>query len=241
MKLAIMQPYFFPYLGYFDLIYNVDLFLVFDTVQFTKRGWIARNRILHPGKSAWQYILAPIDQASFHRSDQTPILDVQIATDMDWKGHLLGQLAHYRNKAPRAHETIDFVHGCLGSDEASISRLDVELLHRCALLMNMDFNYRYCSALDIELEAAAGPEGRILDLCEFLGATDYVNLPGGVHLYDEQHFKHRNIKLTFRHLPTFQYDTGAYEFVPNLSIVDALMWNEPAAIKGYLDAHREAG
>ena len=66
-------------------------------------------------------------------------------------------------------------------------------------------------------------------------------MPGGVHLYDPQHFQKRNIKLTFRHLPTFQYSTGEYEFVPNLSIIDALMWNEPSAIKDYLDAHRAMG
>ena len=233
-----MQPYFFPYLGYFDLIHNVDLFLVFDTVQFTKRGWIARNRILHPGKSAWQYILVPIDQDSFHRADQTPILDVRIATQLDWKAHLLGQLAHYRNKAPRAAETIDFVHACLGSEESTISRLNVQLLQRCASLLNMDFHYRYCSELDIRQDAAIGAEDRILNLCEFLGATEYVNLPGGVHLYHAQHFEERNITLTFRQLPTFEYNTGAYEFVPNLSIIDTLMWSEPAAIKGYLDQHR---
>src|ERR1700690_3139616 len=112
MKLGIMQPYFFPYLGYFHLLHNVDLFIVYDNVQFIKQGWINRNRILHPDRSGWQYFYAPVDRASFHSSFQTPILDVRISDSKPWKQHILGQLDHYKKAARFANETIDFVKGC---------------------------------------------------------------------------------------------------------------------------------
>jgi hypothetical protein len=238
MRLAIMQPYFFPYLGYFDLMHNVDLFVIYDTVQFIKQGWIARNRILHPGKSGWQYVSASLDRSSFHESYRTPIMDVRVTDSRPWKVHLIGQLAHYEKNAPHAEETIEFAKACLSTSEPSISRLDVGILARCAKLMGIDFAYRYCSDLEIQLDPTHEAEDRVIDLCTFLGATEYVNLPGGVMLYNADQFKNRNIKLNFRSLPTFEYRTGSYAFVPNLSILDLLMWNRPEMIRAYLDKYQ---
>jgi hypothetical protein len=237
-----MQPYFFPYLGYFDLLNNVDLFIIYDTVQFIKRGWINRNRILHPNKTDWQYITIPIDGRSFSRSLKTPILDIKISNNLNpWKKHLLGQLVHYKNKAPRAQETISFVEGSLAVNEITISRLNIFILEQCTKLLNINFEYRFCSELGIELNIAHSAEDRILDLCEFLGTNEYINLPGGVALYHPDKFKYRNIKLTFRNLPALVYQTEPYVFEPNLSIIDLLMWNKPEVIKKYLDENRNTG
>ena len=241
MKIAIMQPYFFPYLGYFDLIYNVDLFVIYDIVQYIKQGWINRNRILHPNRSGWQYISAPVNKASFHSSYQTPILDVEVSRSKSWEQHIIGQLAHYKKTAPRARETTDFVESCLTSKEVSISRLNVHILEQCAKLLKIDLEYRFCSNLDFEPDMEQDAEERILALCKFLGATEYVNLPGGVNLYHPEAFARRNIKLTFRELPTFTYNTMPYTFKPNLSIVDILMWNTPANIKKHLDQYQGKG
>jgi hypothetical protein len=238
MKLAIMQPYFFPYLGYFDLLHNVDLFIFYDTVQFIKQGWINRNRILHPNKTGWHYISVPLDRASFHSSYRTPIRDVNVLNAKPWKPHILGQLQHYEKAAPFADETISFVRECLDGEEASISRLDVQILEKCTKLLKIDFQHHFCSELDIDLDAASNPEDRILDICEYLGAREYVNLPGGVDLYHREAFDSRNIRLTFRNLPTFVYPTTPYVFEPNLSVIDLLMWNQPEAIKKYLDEYR---
>jgi hypothetical protein len=240
MKLAIMQPYFFPYLGYFDLLYNVDLFIIYDNVQFIKQGWITRNRILHPSKSGWQYITIPVSRSSFHSSFQTPILDVEVADTKPWRPHILGQLAHYEKNAPHAAQTTAFVGECLATNDRAVSRLDVNILRQCASLIDIDFNYQYCSELALELDTKRKAEDRLLDLCDFLGATEYVNLPGGRDLYDPENFRRRNIKLTFRNLPTLIYETGPYAFEANLSIIDLLMWNRPQAIKEYLDKHRDA-
>ncbi len=241
MKLCIMQPYFFPYLGYFHLLHNVDLFIVYDNVQFIKQGWINRNRILHPNRSGWQYISAPLDRASFHNSYQTPILDVKISSSKQWKQHILAQLDHYKKAAPFAKETIDFVKECLAEDVSSISRLNVSILDRCSKLLDLNLKYRFCSELDIILDTNQSAEERILNLCDYFGAVEYVNLPGGINLYHAENFKDRTIKLTFQNLPTYIYDTGPYAFEPNLSIIDLLMWNWPGDINRYLEEYREKG
>ena len=241
MKLGVMQPYFFPYLGYFHLLHNVDLFIVYDTVQFIKQGWINRNRILHPNRSGWQYIYAPVQKASFTSSYQTLILDVKISNSKPWARHILGQLDHYKKAAPFANETIEFVEECLAGNIDSISRLNVNILSQCTNLLKLDFQYRFSSELDLVLDMQRSAEERILDLCEYLGAKEYVNLPGGTDLYHVENFKNRNIKLTFQNLPEYVYDTGPYTFESNLSIIDLLMWNSPTDIHRYLDEHRDKG
>ena len=232
-----MQPYFFPYLGYFDLLRNVDLFVVYDTVQYIKRGWIHRNRILHHHRSGWQYIIVPTQQAA----QKTPIRDVQINTSLPWQEHILKQIGHYKKSAPHAEVTIKLVENCLSSPETSLSRFNVNIMELCSELLSLNFPHQFCSDLDIELDMGHTAEERIMDLCEFLGATEYINLPGGIDLYHPVAFECRNIKLTFRQLPTFIYSTEPYDFVPNLSIIDVLMWNKPEDIRKFLDEHRDRG
>ena len=237
MKLAIMQPYFFPYLGYFDLIHNVDLFIIYDTVQYIRRGWIHRNRILHQRGNGWQYIIVPTQPAP----QKTPIHDIRISKTGPWQELILSQMRHYGKTAPHAEATTCLVKECLSTEEFFISNLNLRILARCSELLNINFQYQLCSNLDINLNMEHNAEERILDLCEFFGAKEYVNLPGGVDLYHPEAFENRNIKLTFRSLPPLIYSTGRYAFEPNLSMIDILMWNRPEEIKKYLDEHRNKG
>jgi hypothetical protein len=235
MKLAVMQPYFFPYLGYFDLMNSVDLFVISDMTQYVKESWINRNRILHPDKSTWQYITVPVDKTSFRNSYRTPIMEIKTIQAKKWKQHILGQLSHYRKIAPCARAVTEFVWRCLETSEEYLSRLNVHILDQCASLLQVSFRYRFMSELNIEFNNERGAEERILDLCELLDATEYVNLPGGKALYHRDVFAARNIRLSFRDLPSFTYSTASYVFEPNLSIIDVLMWNETQDIKKYLD------
>jgi hypothetical protein len=237
MKIAIMQPYFFPYLGYFDLLYNVDLFLVYDNVQYIRRGWIHRNRIFHQSGNGWQYIIVPTKKTN----QKTPILDIHIFDESPWRKRLLNQLEHYKNVAPYAELTIGYVEECLKITEPSLSRLNMYILSQFSTLLDLNLQYQFCSDLKMEFKMERNAEERILDICEFVGAKEYVNLPGGVDLYHPEAFQTRNIKLTFRNLPNFVYQTQPYNFEPNLSIIDLLMWNKPQAIKKYLDIYRDQG
>ena len=238
MKLAIMQPYFFPYVGYFDLINNVDKWIVYDTVQYIQHGWINRNRILHPN-SGWQYITVPLNKKSFADSYRTAIKDIEISDNTDWISKIIRQLDHYRKKSPYYHETIDLIEECLNSESQFISTLDVMTLDKVCGRLNIRFDHEYFSEMDIELDPQLPAQQKVIRICQELGVTEYVNLSGGKELYDGEEFDRNDIKLVFRSIPDFEYACKGYEYIPKLSIIDLLMWNEPKKIKDFLDQQKE--
>jgi hypothetical protein len=228
-----MQPYFFPYLGYFDIANCVDRWIVFDTVQYIRRGWIHRNRILHPTQG-WQYIIVPTRK----HLRETAILDVAIDDKQDWKRRILGQLQHYEKRARHFSKTMSLVEDCLAVQETSISRLNTSVLSKVCDALRIRFDYSFLSEMDLDLGHVEGPGDWAPRICEALGAEEYVNPPGGVGIYDKGRFADLNIKLTIRNLPPLEYTCRGYEFIPNLSILDLLMWNDPEAIKSHLEEHR---
>ena len=104
MKLGIMQPYFFPYLGYFSLIQACDKFIIFDTPQFIRRGWIERNQILNV-KSEKLFVKVPLLKSSLG----TPINEISINNDQDWENKIYAQLVPYKKKAPFYKEVIELL------------------------------------------------------------------------------------------------------------------------------------
>ena len=233
MILGSMQPYFFPYLGYFDLINCADKWIVFDTVQYIRHGWINRNRIHHP-KEGWQYIIVPLRKHAY----DTAIKGVEIDHGQDWKQRIIGQLQHYKKVAPYFHATMELVEGCLASEEVLISRLNVFILDQVCTRLGLHFERSFFSEMDLGLGAIEGPGDWALRMAEELGAQEYVNPPGGANIYDACRFADHGVKLTIRHPPPMQYDCGRYQFIPNLSIIDVLMFNQPDQIRAHLDKHR---
>ena len=236
MKHGGMQPYFFPYIGYFDLIYQADFWVVVDRVQYIERGWINRNRILHPA-SGWQYINVPIRR----HPHTTPISEIRIAEDGRWRDRLLGQLQHYKRKAPFFDQVMDIISTCLHETDGSITQLNVNSLEKVCAYLGLPFHYKLFSEIDLEqLGPVEGPGDWALRVSELLGASEYINPPGGAHLYDPRKFEAAGIKLTIQVPVDLVYDCEGYEFQPNLSIIDVLMWNSPGAIRRYL-ASRSQG
>lgn len=234
MKLAVMQPYFFPYLGYFDLINSVDRFIFFDTAQYPRRGWVARNRVLHP-RQDWQYICVPLHKAPRN----TAIGDMQIFHENAWKDRIVNQLEHYRTSAPYFRLTMELVSSCLENDFQRIADLNVYTLRALSTALGLNAEFQSLSeqaqCADVEGDATS----KLIQVCRWSGADHYVNLPGGTGLYDASQFAQQGIRLEFRHLPTLEYETPGYQFEPGLSIIDVLMWNTPETVKAYLDQHRE--
>jgi hypothetical protein len=229
MKLGIMQPYFFPYLGYFDLINYSTRWIVFDTVQYIRHSWINRNRILHP-TSGWQYIIVPLKKYS----RETPIKDIMISSDSVWRDRMLGQLQHYRKRAPFFLPVYELLHECLNIREQSISRFNAQILKRVCEYLGIHFEYEMFSEMELDIGPIHGPGDWALRISTTLGVKEYVNPPGGEQLFDKSKFEENSIILTIRHLPTFEYKCHGYDFVPNLSIIDVLMWNEPRSIMDFL-------
>jgi hypothetical protein len=231
MKLGIMQPYFFPYLGYFDVIYKCDQWIVFDTAQYIRHGWVNRNRVLHPS-SGWQYIIAPLQQ--HHR--ESPIRDILVREGKDWRERLYGQLVHYRKKAPHYTATADLVRHCLDNDEPSLSRLNVAILDKVCGYLQIPFRYEFFSEMKLDLGPVDGPGDWALRISEAMGADEYINSPGAKGYLDREKFESAGIKLTFQEFENMTYPCDPYRFEPALSIIDVLMWNSPSAVVRHLAA-----
>lgn len=235
MKLGIMQPYFFPYLGYFDLINYAENWIVFDDVQYIRHGWINRNRILHPS-DGWSYIIVPV-----RHTREMHIREVTIAEDAKWKKRILGQLHNYKGKAPYYDRVIALIEDCFAYQDNLISRFNVFALGKVCAYLGIHFDYAIFSEMNLNLDNIEGPGDWALKISQAVKAKEYVNPPGGETLFDKERFSTSNIKLTIRNLPPLLYDCPGFKFIPNLSIIDVLMWNHSETIKNYLDQHRNEG
>lgn len=223
MKVGIMQPYFFPYIGYFQLINSVDNWVVFDVVQYMRHHWINRNRILHPN-DGWQYIVVPLKK---HSRDVT-IKDVEIVNDSNWKEKILAQLVHYKYKAKYYKSTIDFVRECLLGEESCItnlSQLNTIILKKTCQKLNLPFNVSVCSEMDIDLRDVTSPGDWALRIAESMSATEYINVSSGSELFDYKKYESKGITLMYLNPITNPYMQLNNVFVSGLSIIDVMMWN----------------
>jgi len=235
MTLGAMQPYFFPYLGYFDLINSVDRWIVADTMQYMRHGWVNRNRVLHQA-SGWQYILVPVRKHPL----QTAIRDVVICEATDWRLRIRKQIDHYRTRAPFFRDVMELVDACLACREVSLSRLNVWALARVCEYLAIPFEPTFLAEMNLRLDPVEDPGDWAIRISQAVGARAYVNPPGGAALYDPARFAEVGIRLTIKPLVDFRYDCRPYDFIPSLSMVDVLMWNAPSRVKAYLDERRAA-
>lgn len=221
-----MQPYFFPYLGHFSLIDAVDEWIVFDITQYTPKTWMNRNRILHP-KEGWQYVTVPLSNSSISiKTHEAKVLNLGEA-----KANIIGKLSHYKKKAPYFESTIALVNDSFDfAENDSLVHLNVRGLAAVCRYLDIPFNFRIASELNLPLPEKLGPGDWALEICSLLGATHYINPASGEGIFDSGKFSARGIDLRFLKTREFVYRPGSYRYEPNLSIVDVLMWNSPAAV-----------
>lgn len=229
--LGIMQPYFFPYLGYFQLISAVDKWIVFDTPQYIRHGWINRNRILKPDRNDFQYIHVPLKK---HPREAT-INEVRIAEPVNWKVKLLGQLEHYKKVAPFFSSTIELVNRGIDIITDSIVELNCNVLKTICDNMGIQFNYEVYSMMNLEHENPKHAGEWALHISSALGAKTYINPPGGVEIFDRSQFDKAGIKLQFIEPQLKEYNQENNLFIPGLSIIDVLMFNSVGEIKDALN------
>lgn len=225
MKLGIMQPYFFPYLGYFELIARTDRWVVFDVVQYNPKSWMNRNRILHP-THGWQYIAVPVAKAPH----QTAISEIRIKDRAAALKRLLGQLDHYRKRAPYFRQVNELVQSAFAIGSDRLVDLNVSGLAAVCAYLNIDFRYSLCSRKDFDLRDIEHAGQWALKIARLMGAAEYVNPPGGRDIFRQAEWDEASIRLSFTDMPQFAYDCRPYEFVENLSILDVLMWNDAASV-----------
>jgi len=230
MKLGIMQPYFFPYIGYFALIANTDKWVVFDITQYTPKSWMNRNRILHPIES-WQYITVPLSNSSIHiKISEAKILDKQKA-----HAKIIGQVAHYQKKSPFNKQVKELIEKTFSETKTdSLVELNINSIKCVCEYLRINFNYIIASEQNFKFHDNMQSGDWALEISEQLKANEYINPIGGETLFDKQKFAERNIKLTIIPPPQFEYECKSYKFEKYLSIIDVLMWNEPEKVRGAL-------
>ena len=229
-KLGIMQPYFLPHVGYFSLIKHTDEWVVFDTPQFIRHGWIERNRILKPGEG-WQYIKVPLEK---HRRE-TPINQVRIRVNEPWRELILAQIGHYKKIAPYYEGVIAFLREALAYETDMISAMNVHLLKKVCSHLGIPFRSRVFSECNLELPPVKAPDEWALNISLALGAEEYVNAPGGDSFFDRKKYDQHNLHLTFLAANMRRYDQKRAVFESQLSILDVMMFNSKSEILEMLD------
>lgn len=214
MRLAIMQPYFFPYLGYFQLIHAVDAFVVYDDINFIKGGWINRNYMLANGNK--QLFTLPLRGASPNR------LINEVETGGQHK--ILQSLKHNYSKAPHFETVFPILEDILLQREKNLARfLDYQLRQICTYL---GLNPQWHLSSELQKDNYLRGQEKVLAICQELGATHYINLPGGKTLYDHATFEAFGLQLSFIQPRPEGYQQPGKGFVPNLSIVDVMMFTD---------------
>ena len=229
-----MQPYFFPYLGHFDLIHRVDEWIVFDTAQYMRHQWVNRNRILHPN-TGWQYVTVPLQK----HARETPINRIETAAGGDWRGRILRQLQHYRKRAPFCGEVMGFLEETFAAAGDNLADLNAVTLERTCRRLGIATPFHVLSRLNLALEGPiAEPGDWALRIAQAHGADEYVNAAGGADLFDPEKFAAHGIALFIQSYEHMTYSCGPFRFEPGLSILDVMMWNSPETIRAHLDRRR---
>lgn len=216
MALAVMQPYFFPYPSYFQLIAAVDRFVVYDRIEYTKRGWINRNRFLRDGQPV--YFTIPLKGASDHAA----VVDRVLAEDFRPEKLIARVRAAYRG-APHLKVALELFESALYCGESNL----FTFIHKSIQSLCNFLGLKTEIVVSSEVSVAPDLRGqdRVLALCGALDATTYVNATGGRELYTPAAFSERGIDLRFIESDPFVYPQLGHAFVPNLSILDAIMFN----------------
>jgi hypothetical protein len=229
-SLAIMQPYFFPYIGYFQLINAADLFIAYDNIKYTKKGWINRNRILQDGKDVVFSIPLRKD------SDSLDIRNREISADFK-KAKLLNQIREAYRRAPYFERTFPLVERIVLERDTNLFQFILNSIKEVCERLAIRTEIVVSSSLRIDHSLTG--KTKVVALCKHVGADVYLNTIGGQDLYSKDDFGTHGISLKFLKMKSFEYKQLDNEFVPWLSIIDVMMFNSPDAIKECLDSKYE--
>ena len=229
MKLGIMQPYFFPYIGYFTLIQNTDRFIFFDTPQYVTRSWMNRNRILNANGDV-TYITVPL-----HKAPQaTAIKEMLIDNTKEWPSSMIARFVHYKKNAPYYRKVKDFFYETLSIPYKSLSELNIETTKATCSLLGIDTQFNIFSEMNLEIDPVAAPDEWALNITKKLGYSTYVNPPGGMSFFDRKKYNAAGIELQFMQAEIKPYEQRIGRFEPGLSILDVMMFNSVNEIRDML-------
>jgi hypothetical protein len=228
-KIAVMQPYLFPYIGYFQLLNAADKFVILDDVNFIKKGWINRNKILVNNEPA--YFTIPLVKSSQNKL----IKDIAISYENNWQEKFLKTIERSYSKAPFFEVAYNLISKIILRDENKISDLIYFSL--------MDIKEYLCLKTDIVKSSGVynnsefKGEERIIDICLKENSEYYVNPIGGIELYSKNSFSEKGICLNFIKTNKIEYQQFGNEFFDSLSIIDVLMFNHKEKVLEFLNEY----
>ncbi|WP_417872734.1 WbqC family protein [Xanthomarina gelatinilytica] len=227
MKTAIMQPYIFPYIGYFQLIHAVDEFVFLDNVNFIKRGWVNRNCILINDEK--KMITFPCNKISQNKLIQNTEIDM---TSKEYSKLIRTIKLAYR-KAPYYNEVIPIIEKTLQSNFKTISELAIFSVKSVANYLQINTKFRI-SSIEFNEVKNAMPSDQLIQICKALNSKKYINAIGGQKLYEKEYFYKNSVDLYFLKPEINSYKQYNKEFVGGLSIIDVLMFNDVQTIQAML-------
>ena len=223
-----MQPYIFPYIGYFQLINCVDKFIIYDNIQYTKKGWINRNRILQNGKD--EYFTLPLK----NDSDFLNVNEREFS--LNWKfekAKILNKLTEQYRKAPNYNEVMNLIQKSF--DFNSLNLFDFILNALKVTLDYFEIKKEIVISSSIKIDHNLKSEEKVIEICKYLDAKTYINPIGGIELYNKETFLKNGISLQFLKANNCIYTQFKNEFVPFLSIIDVLMFNSKEETKRIIE------
>lgn len=227
MKLGIMQPYFMPYLGYWQLINAVDKYVLLDDVNFIMRGYINRNNILING--AAHLFSIPLVKPSQNKLINETELNFQ---EKD-KSNFINTITLAYKKAPYYNDFFSVLENIILNDEKDLTRYIKNSIEKVWDYLGLKTEILLSS--EIKKDNTLRAQDRIIEINKVLGSTTYINAIGGQELYNREDFKKENLELKFIKMLPYEYKQFKNDFVPNLSMIDVLMFNSKEEVKKLLD------
>jgi hypothetical protein len=227
MKLAVMQPYFLPYIGYFQLIDSVDLFVVYDDVNYIKKGWINRNNIQVNGQP--HLFSIPLQSASQNKC----INEIEVENGLGWKTSLLKTINLAYKKAPFFDAVFPLLEEIINANEHNLAKYCSNSLQKACNYLQIETKFTVSS--EIDKDNTLKGQDKILEICKKYQPEAYINAIGGMELYDKPAFEKANINLQFLKTNAVTYRQFNAEFLPWLSIIDVMMFNSIAEIRALLN------
>ncbi len=228
MKLAIMQPYFLPYIGYFQLMAAADAFVVYDNIKYTKKGWINRNRMLRNGTDIMFSL--PLK----HDSDYKDVRDREIAANF-CPEKLLAQFVESYLHAPFLQQTRPLLEDIILCPDRDLFSFLNHSIRAVRLHLGLEAKMYVSSTISIDHRLKS--QDKVLAICEALGADTYINAVGGQDLYSREAFAARGIELRFIRPRPLEYSQMGQPFVPWLSVIDVLMFNPLESVRRWIRTH----
>ena len=229
MKIGIMQPYFFPYIGYFQLLNMVDKYVVYDNGLFAKNKWAFRNQILCNGEPSF-FRVSLLKASQYQRFNQ-----VRISNDIETKKTKIRTLECCYGKAPHFSEVMPMLEQFVLADYDNLSDCNVASIRLvCSYL---DIRTEILISSELNYDKSLKRQYCIFDICKLLGGNEYINSIGGTKLYDFQEFKKNGIELVFLKPDEIVYHQFSEEFISNLSIIDVMMFNSIPEIQDMLNRY----